>query len=280
MDKYTVEFDSKYSILMPVYNKDNPEWVKISIDSMLEQTVLANEFLIVKDGEVTQELNSLLDNYRKKYPELFTIHKMERNVGLGKVLEYGVRVCRNEFIVRMDADDYSKRDRCEKQLQVFKSNSKYSVVGSNVDEFSDDISNIISHVVLPEKHEEIYKFAKKRCPIRHPALMYKKSEVIRAGNYGDYFHAQDYNLVVKMLMNGCIFYNVQEALICMRVTQDFYKRRGGIKQLKIIYKLKNEFYKMGFYSFSDFCISTLSNAIVCLLPNFIRKVIYKKILRK
>lgn len=280
MSRVEEDFNYKYSILMPVYIKDNPEWLKISIESMLEQTVFPDEFLIIKDGEVTSEINNLLNTYKQKYPKLFNIHQMKKNVGLGKVLEYGVKVCKNEFIVRMDADDYSRKDRCEKQLEVFKNNKDYSVVGSNVEEFSENIDDVISHVILPEEHEEIYKFAKKRCPIRHPALMYKKSNVIESGNYGDYFHAQDYNLVVKMLINGCIFYNIQEPLTYMRVTSDFYKRRGGIKQLKIIYKLKKEFYDMKFYSFSDFYISTLSNGVVCLLPNFIRSLIYKKILRK
>ena len=273
------KLDYKYSVLMPVYFKDNAEWLKISIDSMLSQTVSADEFIIVKDGKVTEELDNILDSYDKKYPNLFKIYEMKENVGLGKVLKYGVEVCRNEFIARMDADDYSKTDRCEKQLEVFRLNNNYSVVGSNVEEFFDDSNNVISQVLLPEKHEDIYKYAKKRCPIRHPALMYKRSHVINSGNYSDYFHAQDYNLVVKMLMNNCIFYNIQESLTLMRVTSDFYKRRGALRQLKIVYKLKKEFWEMGFYTFNNFFISTSINSIVCLLPNFIRELIYKKFLR-
>lgn len=280
MSSVEEDFNYKYSILMPVYIKDNPEWLKISIESMLNQTILADEFLIIKDGEVTDEIDKVLMSYKEKYPKLFTIHQMSKNVGLGKVLAYGIKECKNEFIVRMDADDYSVKERCEKQLNIFRRNKYVDVVGSNVEEFSESIDNIISHVILPENHEQIIKFAKKRCPIRHPALMYKKSSVLDSGNYSDYYHAQDYNLVVKMIMKGYYFYNIQEPLTYMRVTSDFYKRRGGVKQLKIIYNLKKEFYEMKFYSFNDFFLSTVGNGIVCLLPNFIRELIYIKILRK
>ena len=64
------DFDYKYSVLMPVYIKDNAEWLKVSIDSMLSQTVSADEFVIVKDGKVTKELDNLLEDYNKKYQNL------------------------------------------------------------------------------------------------------------------------------------------------------------------------------------------------------------------
>ncbi|MDY4403302.1 hypothetical protein [Blautia sp.] len=48
----------KYSILMSVYYKEKPEWLRISIDSMLSQTVKPDEFIIVKDGVLTKELDN------------------------------------------------------------------------------------------------------------------------------------------------------------------------------------------------------------------------------
>lgn len=274
------ELNGKYSVLMPVYIKDNPEWLELSIESMLAQTIIADEFVIIKDGKLTSELYNILNKYVEKHPNLFKIYGFEENIGLGRVLAYGVSVCKNEYIARMDADDFSIPERCEKQLKVFGKYKSISVVGSNVQEFTETIDNKISNVILPEKHEDILMFAKRRCPIRHPAIMYRKSSVINSGNYEDYFHAQDYNLVVKMLMNNCKFYNIQEYLTYMRVTSDYYKRRGGIKQLKIIMKLKKEFLDYGFYSIKDYIVSTFGNAFVCLMPNLMREFIYKNLLRR
>lgn len=271
---------NKYSVLIPVYYKDNAEWLKISIDSMLCQTILPSEIVVIKDGLLTDELEKVLNNYKKLFPGVFVIKEFENNVGLGKALAYGVEQCSYELIARMDADDYSLPYRCEKQLEIFSENIDIDVVGSIVVEFNDNINNIISHVKLPEKNNEIIEYAKKRCPIRHPSIMYKRSKVLESGNYRDYRHAQDYNLIVHMIINGCKFYNIQEYLTYMRVNTDFYKRRGGFKQLKIVLKLKKEFLDYGFYTSKDFIISAFGNAIVCLMPNKMREFIYKNLLRR
>lgn len=269
-----------YSVLVPVYYKDNPEWLKISLDSMLAQTVVADEFVIIKDGPLTPELDMVLSRYKEMYPELFHVYSLPTNQGLGKVLAYGIMKCRNELIARMDADDYSVPQRCEKQLKKFKEDKSLHIVGSNVEEFSENINRVVSRVKLPEAHEDAVAFAKKRCPIRHPALMYRRSKVLEAGNYRDYRHAQDYNLIVHMILSGARIYNIQENLTYMRVTEDFYKRRGGLKQLKLVLRIKKDFLNCGFYSFNNFFVSAIGNAAVCLMPNLVRELFYKKLLRK
>ncbi|MCL2693484.1 MAG: glycosyltransferase, partial [Oscillospiraceae bacterium] len=69
----------KYSVLMPVYVKDNPEWLKTAIDSMLGQTLAPSEFVIVKDGRVTEKLNAVLNEYTQKHPALFKITGFDEN---------------------------------------------------------------------------------------------------------------------------------------------------------------------------------------------------------
>lgn len=268
-----------YSVLMPVYYKDNPEWLKISIDSMLNQTISPDEFVIVKDGALTDQLNNVIEIYVSAYSGLFKIVNLEKNCGLGIALKLGIENCTNEFIARMDADDYSMPNRIEKQFEVFEKNPELDVVGSNVEEFIDSIDNVISHVVLPEKHEDIYIFAKKRCPIRHPTLLYKKSAVVKAGNYRHCLYCEDYDLIVKLLLAGVKIYNIQNPLVKMRTSADFYKRRGGFKYLRCIYKAKRSFLKSGFFSLSDFIVSFSGHAIVILMPGVVRKFVYNKFLR-
>ncbi len=270
----------KYSILMSVYIKDNPEWLVESIECMLDQTIKCDEFVIVEDGPLTEELNNVIDSYDRKYPKLFNIIKIKKNGGLGPALKLGVENCKNEWIARMDSDDYSPNDRIEKQFDVLKKCPDVGIVGSNADEFVDSIDNVVAHVLLPETNDEIIRFSKKRCPYRHSGIIYKKSEIIAAGNYQECYLCEDYDLYSRMEMNGTKGYNVQEVLLYVRVNPDFYSRRGGLKYLKSILKFKKRLLKSGFYSKKDYIVSAGAHLIVCLMPNKLREFVYKKLLRK
>lgn len=270
----------KYSVLMSVYYKEKPEWLQYSIESMLNQTIKPDEFVLVEDGPLTPELNSVVDDFVKKNKEIFKIVKIEKNGGLGPALKRGINECKNEFIARMDSDDYSFPKRIEKQFEIFEKNPELGLVGTNVNEFKDNIENINCSVVLPEKHNDIYKFSKKRCPFRHPSLLYKKSEVLKCGNYRNFYLCEDYDLYVRMLTSGCKCYNIQEPLVYMRIGNDFYKRRGGWKYMKTILKFKNEQLKTGYFSIGEYLKSTIPHIIVCLMPNSLRDYIYRNMLRK
>ena len=270
----------KYSVLMSVYYKEKPEWLDYSIRSMLKQTIFPNEFVLVEDGGLTAKLDKVIEKYCLEYPKLFKIIKIPKNGGLGPALALGITHCSNEYIARMDSDDYSVENRIEKQFAIFERNPELGLVGSNVEEFEDDISNVNCHVVLPEFQDDIYKYSKKRCPFRHPSLLYKKSEVLKAGNYRDYHLCEDYDLYVRLLSSGCKCYNIQTPLVYMRISKDFYKRRGGWKYMKSILKFKNEQLRNKYFSLFDYFMSTIPHIIVCLMPNFLRDYIYRHFLRK
>lgn len=272
--------ERKYSVLMSVYYKEKPEWLSYSIDSMLDQTVKCDEFVLVEDGPLTEELEAVIEKYKSEYKNLFKIIKLKENVGLGPALKIGIENCKNEFIARMDSDDYSMPNRIEKQFEQFEKDSSLGLVGTNVEEFEGTLENVNCSVVLPETHDAIYKFSKKRCPFRHPTLLYKKSSVMSAGNYREFYLCEDYDLYVRMLRDGCKCYNIQKPLVYMRVGQDFYKRRGGWKYMKTILKFKNEQLKIGYFSLFDYLRSTIPHIIVCLVPNSSRDFIYRNLLRK
>ena len=138
----------KYSVLMSVYYKEKPKYLKESIDSMINQTIVPDEIVLVEDGPLTNELQEVLNSYEKKYPSLFNRVKIPINVGLGLALNEGLRVVRNDLVARMDTDDLSKPNRCEKQLKVFDSNPELSIVGAYVDEFYNSPDEIISTRVV------------------------------------------------------------------------------------------------------------------------------------
>lgn len=272
--------NEKYSILMSVYYKENPRWFEESINSMLNQSIKTDDFVIVEDGKLTKELDEVINKYVKLYPDLFNIIKLPNNIGLGPALSIGVKECKNELIARMDSDDISIKERCEKQLNLFKEYKDLDICGSNIIEFIDNIQNGQSYRKLPETNEEIKKYMKRRNPFGHPSVMFKKTKVIESGNYREYYLCEDYDMWIRMAENEAKFYNIQDVLVYMRISEDFYKRRGGMKYLKSILKFKKEQLKKGFYSKKDFCISATAHIVMCILPNSIRNFLYKKVLRK
>lgn len=269
---------NKYTFLMSVYYKDEPKWLEESINSMLEQTVLPDEILILKDGKLPKELEEVLEKYKNN--KIIKIIGFEKNRGLGPVLADGVKLAKNELIARMDSDDISDKQRCEKQLEKFNQDNELDIVGGNVIEFIDSIDNVISIKIVPKDNLQIYQYSKKRNPFNHPTVMYKKKKVIEAGNYKDNLRYEDYDLWIRMLMKGMKGYNIQENLVYMRVGDDFYNRRGGIKYLKTILHFRKKQYERGFYTKSEYIKSIIPHIIISIIPNNIRKIVYKKMLRK
>ena len=94
----------KFSVLMSVYYKENPSYLDYSLQSTINQSKTPNEIVLVKDGSLTGELDGIIDNYIKKYPNLFTIIEFTKNQGLGIALREGIKACKNDIIARMDTD--------------------------------------------------------------------------------------------------------------------------------------------------------------------------------
>lgn len=269
----------KYSVLMAVYIKDNPDWFALAIDSMLKQTIVPNEVVIVEDGLITDELKEVIRERQVRYPNLIRSISLEHNKGLGEALRIGILQCKNEWIARMDADDYAYPQRCERQFWAAEHEGA-DIVGCDVNEFVGMPDCVVATRVFPEKHEEIYKFAKRRTPFAHPAVIFKRSQVLEAGNYQSAYLHEDFDLFVRMLASGYRGYTVKKALVAVRVSNDFYMRRGGWVYLKALLLFNRKQYKNGWMSWTDFLIRSSANIVSCLVPNMLRDWIYRRLLRK
>lgn len=273
--------EKNYTVLMSVYFKENSDYLSLSINSMLKQTVKPDEFIIVKDGSLTEELDAVIDGYDKNNPGLFRIISNEKNLGLGLALAKGIEASKNELIVRMDSDDYAVQNKCERQLLEFEKRPELEMVGTYEAEFVDDIDNVVSIHRVPETHDEIVRFMRRRCAVLHPTVMYKKSAVMRSGNYHSVILYEDYDLFARMILEHNVkAYNIQEPLYYIRTSEDFFKRRGGMKYAKTVLGFKWSMLKKGYMSPVDFFVSGLGQVFVCALPNTVRKEFYMKFLRK
>lgn len=267
-----------FSVLLSLYYKENPIFLRKSLSSLLFQTILPDEIILILDGPLTKELNCVVQEFQKQVSFL-TVIPLPINQGLGKALNEGLKHCSYDLVARMDTDDIAKPNRFEKQLEIFNNHPDIDIVSSWIDEFNGDITHISSTRTLPELSTEIYQFARSRSPINHPVVMFKKSAVIEAGGYKHFPLFEDYYLWVRMLMNGAKFYNIQESLLYFRLSPDMFKRRGGWAYAINEYKLQKEFKKIGFINNKEFLRNISVRFISRILPNKVRSFLYKKILR-
>lgn len=269
----------RFSVLLAIYEKEYPEYCYLALESIVNQTVIPDEVVLVKDGPLTMELENVIEKYKHLYPDKFKVIALDKNQGLGKALQIGVVHCSYDIIARMDSDDIAVSDRFEKQLRVLTDNLDIDIVGSFIDEFDGEITNIISTRKVPLFTTEIYKGAKRKNPFNHMTVMFRKQAVLAAGNYQPFLWFEDYFLWVRMIINHAKMLNIPQSLVYARTGKQMLERRGGIKYLSSELKLQKEFRRIRFISLFDVGLNIFMRAVVRLLPNKIRGYIYISLLR-
>ena len=268
-----------YSVLMSVYHKDAPLELQQSIDSMLSQTVLCNQFVLVEDGPLNDGLIRVIEKYHESYSSLFTVVKLDCNQGLGKALDAGLENCKNDLVARMDADDISLPTRCEKLLALFQANPNLAIAGTHIDEFYDEPNNIVSKRIVPTDYESIRKFIRRRSPFNHPTVMFRKSEVLRCGGYGKMRRKQDLDLFSRMINMGCYALNLDESLLLFRSNEGNYLRRKSWEYCKSYIAVQKENYKRGYCSLWDLIVVVIGQIIIHFMPLSLMKKISDRFLR-
>lgn len=270
----------KYSVLMSLYIKENPFFFMDSIDSMLKQSIKPDQIVIVKDGPLTLELENVLNEFVEREPELFTIVSLEKNLGLGLALNEGIKKCRNELIARMDTDDISLSNRCELQLMEFNNDKNLSIVGTLTNEFYDTPKNVITSRIVPEKHDDILRFSKRRSPFNHPTVMYKKTALLKVNGYQDVKRKEDLDLFLRMLNEGMLGFNIQKPLLLFRSNKDNYKRRKTWLNCKSYIDVMYFFWKKKYLGNWDLIYVIAGQLIMYLSPNWLLRIISDSLLRK
>lgn len=267
----------KYSVLMSIYKNEDPTYFRIALDSMINQTVQPDEIVLVEDGPLTEELYEVVGEYE----QYLHVVVNEKNVGLGMSLNRGLLACRNELVARMDTDDISEPDRCEKQLCFFEDHPDVSVLGGQIAEFINSRDNVVGKRIVPETDTELKEYMKKRCPFNHMTVMFRKTDIVKVGNYQDWFWNEDYFLWIRLAEEKFKFANIPDILVYMRVGKEMYKRRGGRNYYLSevgIQKLLLDKKMIGYGTYSMNCIKRL--IVQILLPNGLRGWVFRNFARE
>lgn len=202
------------SIILPTYN--GHDVVGDSLDSLLAQTYTNIEVIIVDDAS-RSGIKSIIDKrcYLEKKVRYI---RNEINLGLAGSLNVGIENARGKYIARMDDDDFSMRDRIERQVAFLETNKDVDVVGAGVAFYDQDLKFIRNHL-FPADHNAIVRHLSQANPLAHPAVMMRSSFLERSGGYdASMRRMEDLELWGRMVKQAK-YANLPDILLRHRVRQ-------------------------------------------------------------
>ena len=212
----------KVSVLMPIY-KTPIDYLKRSINSILNQTFKDFEFLIIDDCP-----NDSREGTVKEFNDPRIVYiKNEENLGISKTRNKLIDLAKGEYLAIFDHDDISLPNRLLKQVQYMDSHLDVGVLGCDVQYFGKDHRLIRN----PNDDHEIKLALMSYCAVIHPGSMVRKS-ILNEHNvrYKEHYSpAEDYGLWCD-LIPYTKFYNMPEVLLEYRVHG---KNTSKIQQLKL-----------------------------------------------
>lgn len=261
------------SVLMSVYEKENPEFLKKALDSIYAQTMKPEEVVLVEDGKLTEALEEVIS----QYPDLHIV-KLEENRQLGRALEAGLKACRFDLVARMDTDDIMMPQRLEWQYRYMMAHPEIAACGGDIAEFIEEGVNL-REKHMPTSAYELYRYGKKRNPLNHMTVMFRKSTVEVVGGYRHFPGLEDYDLWSRLLAQGYQIANIPEVLVQARIGDRFASRRGGWAYFKRYLELRKEQNQIGYLNTREYIVACVLTFGMTVMPEKLREKAYA-VLRK
>lgn len=261
------------SVLMSVYKKENPQFLKRALESIYAQTLKADEIVLVEDGEIPSALEEVIS----RYPDLHIV-KLEKNLQLGRALEAGLKACLHELVARMDTDDIMMPDRLEEQYRFMMEHPEIVACGGDIAEFTEE-DTILREKHMPSSPQELYRYGKKRNPLNHMTVMFRKSAIEAVGGYRHFPGLEDYDLWSRLLANGYQIANIPEVLVRARIGDRFASRRGGWAYFKRYLRLRKEQHQIGYLNIKEYIEACVLTFGMTVMPEKLREKAYA-VLRK
>lgn len=261
-----------FSVLMSLYDKEKSAYLEECLESLANQTLQANEIVLVYDGPLNKSLTTVVDKWKSSLP--IKIVPLKDNVGLGQALNEGIKHCTYDYIMRMDTDDICLPNRFELQTNFMKAHPDIDISGSCINEFIGNRNNIVSERKVPLSNDEIKKYARLKNPFNHMTVIFKKNSVQSVGGYQHHYLMEDYNLWLRMLGKGFKAGNLDVSLVLVRVGTDMLVRRRGLKYVSSEYKLAQIKRMTGFQNIFTSSYYFILRSVPRLLPLWVLKRIY------
>lgn len=182
----------RVSVVMGTYNEEGN--IQSSVQSILDQTFVDFEFIVVDDGS-TDRTVELLKAYEEDRLRLL---RNESNCGLTRTLNRGMAAARGKFVARMDADDRSLPERLERQVEWLEDNqavavaSWYRIMGQN-DEW------VCDQRISPDRSFSVGNLITENQAVAHGSVMLRKAALEAVDGYCERFTlSQDRDLWFRL----------------------------------------------------------------------------------
>lgn len=268
-----------FSLLMAVYDGDDPRFLCEAFQSVVDNTILPDELVLVLDGPVSGDLLQVIDAFSRRLP--FHIVRLERNSGLGIALSNGLLACTHEWIARFDSDDICLPHRFEKQLRFIAHMPDIDAFSAPIMEFQDSVTDDDLFVRdVPRGKAAILKYARWRNPLNHMSVMFRKSCALKAGNYQNELSFEDYLLWIRMLLNGVNLGNMEEVVVYARAGAALTDRRGGVHYIRREFEMHRKLLKWGFIGYGQFVLMLCVKIPIRVFPRGLRLKFYHTFMRR
>ena len=268
------KINCNFSVLISVYKNDNFHHFKESINSVLNQSIKPDQIVIVRDGEVSNQIDSYL-NQLEKNCKLFSIIRFNKNKGLAKALNIGVNKCKNDIIFRQDSDDISLYNRFHDQLIILINNKDIALLSSWTEAYDMTMTKSLFVRKVPEKHNDIKIYSLNRTPFNHPSAVFRKSYFIETEGYPSHKnYSEDWWLSLRFIKKGFILHNIPKVLVKVRAPDDWFLRRRGYSYAIIEIKDQYLMYKEDLINFKNLIKNLLIRLPIRLLPLYITRFVY------
>lgn len=271
--------NTEISVVMSVYKNDKSIFFNQAVESILNQSHLPSEIIIVIDGEIDINLERSVTLFSQN--PIIRFIRLSKNLGLANALNIGIQSAKYSLIARMDSDDISFTDRFEKQIKIMNEHN-LDVIGGQIIEFGKNIEDIISKRILPNTHADLMNIMKFKSPFNHPTIIFKKKVFNSINGYDTSIFPEDYDFFARAYLKGFKFGNVKDFVLWFRMGENYsevLKRRWGIKYAINEFILTKKFYKIGFINEFEFLKILLFKILLRLIPFFIFRFIYFRLSR-
>lgn len=267
-----------FSVLISVYNEESSANLSTALTSIVEQTLQPTEIVLVKDGPLKQELEDVIREYANLFP-FFKVIALQRNMGLGEALRIGLDACKYEIVARMDSDDICFLNRFEVQVPIIHSSS-VAVLGSSIEEFRIQPGDLGRIKTVPVTSNAVKAYSKRRNPLNHPTVVFKKSIVQKVGSYKNMPLFEDYYLWMRLLAKGYQIENLSSPVLYFRVNEEMMARRRGkgymLKEFRFINALRIE----RLIAIKDYFFLISTRLPLRIFPKYLFSFVYNFFLRE
>jgi glycosyltransferase involved in cell wall biosynthesis len=219
------------AVLMSVFERDDAALVGRALDSIRQQDYRGGpvRLYLCVDGPLQPATAAVLEQHAGW---IHRILRNEVNRGLARSLNRLIDALGDEaFVFRMDSDDFAHAHRISAQVAALEGRPGVDILGGSIREVAQD-GRVLRTVRYPKDMPEIRRFIARRNPLAHPTVCFRRRAIERFGHYPEVGLNQDWALWFECLALGLTLSNVDEVLVDMTVSQDFFRRRGAGRALE------------------------------------------------